>query len=193
MALGELISEYKGRITSVKVLPLDFVDRRMRMHTRKTRPLAQRFLLGSSLVVLEVGLLVQVPRAAARDSQDVPAVRCTVQNVAGAYGFLGSGTNLPNPVGFPEGLVATVGILTFDGQGGWVTTNQSLTVNGQVTTWVSMTGTYTVNPDCSFTTVDAAGNTDAGVFVHDRQEGFFMATVEGVIVTFTMKRIEKKD
>jgi hypothetical protein len=260
MVLGKLISEYQGRITSVKALPFDssgqgvkyevtqvgelsgrlsgrgvgsnfvqlaadgtstakfydafitndgetilaesggmsvprtnpFMDRRVRMHTRKTRPLAQQFLLGSSLVVLAVGLLVQAPRAAARDSPDAPAERCTARNVAGAYGFLGSGTILPNPF-LPEGPIATVGILTFDGQEGWRTTNQSLTVNGQVTTGVSMTGTYTVNPDCTFTLVDAAGNTDAGVFVHDRQEGFFMATVEGVVVTFTMKRIEKKD
>ena len=66
-------------------------------------------------------------------------------------------------------------------------------MNGQVTNEVSMTGTYTVNPDCTFTLIDAADNTDAGVFVQDRQAGFFMATVEGVVVTFTMKRIEKKD
>jgi hypothetical protein len=113
--------------------------------------------------------------------------------VAGTYGFSGSGTILPNLVGLPEGPFATVGILTFDGQEGWRTTNQSLTVNGAVTTGVSMTGTYTVHPDCTFTLIDAAGNTDAGVFVHDRQRGFFMATVEGVIVTFTMERIAKPD
>lgn len=159
---------------------------------RKTCPLVQRFLLGSSLVVLGVGLLVQAPRAAARDLQGAPAVRCTVQNVAGTYGFLGSGTVLPNSAGFPEGPVATVGIQTFDGQGEWVT-NQTLMVNGQVSTGVSLSGTYTVNPDCTFTQVDTAGNTNAGVFVHDRQEGFLMETIEGVSVTFTLKRIGKKD
>ena len=163
------------------------------MHMRRTHPLAQRFLLGSSLVVLGVGLLVQTPRAAARDSQDAPGIRCIVQNVAGTYGFLGSGTVLPNSAGIPEGPAATVGIQTFDGQGEWVTTNHSLMVNGQVTTGVSLSGTYTVNPDCTFTQVDTAGNTSAGVFVHDRQEGFLMETIEGVSVTFTLKRIGKKD
>jgi len=163
------------------------------MHRKRTHLLAQWLLLGSSLVVLAVGSLAQVPRAAAPDSPDAPAGRCTVQHVAGAYGFLGSGTTLPNPAGLPEGLIATVGILTFDGQGHWRTTNQSLTVNGQVATGVSMTGTYTVEPDCTFTLVDDLGNSDAGVFVHDRQEGFFMATVEGVIVTFTMMRMATKD
>ena len=166
------------------------------MHMRKTRPLAQQFLwflLRSSLVVLAVGMTLQVPRAAARDSHDTSAVPCTVQNVAGMYGFLGSGTVLPNSAGIPEGPAVTVGIQTFDGQGWWVTTNHSLMVNGQVATGVSLSGTYTVNPDCSFTQVDTAGNTSAGVFVHDRQEGFLMETIEGVSVTFTLKRIGKKD
>ena len=164
------------------------------MQTRKTRPLAQRFLVGSSLVVLGIGLLIQVPGAAARNSQEATPVGCTVRNVAGAYGFVGSGTILQAPAAHSVGPFATVGILTFDGQGHWGTTNQSLTENGQVTTGVSVTGIYTVNPDCTFTLVeDETGNSDTGVFVHDRQEGFLMATVEGVIVPFTIKRIEKKD
>jgi hypothetical protein len=155
--------------------------------------MAQRFLLGSSLMVLGGGLLLQAASAAARDSHDAPAVQCTVQNVAGPYGFLGSGTVLPNSAGIPEGPAVTVGIQTFDEQGGWVTTNHSLMVNGQVSTGVSLSGTYTVNPDCSFTQVDTAGNTSAGVFVHDRQEGFLMETIEGVSLTFTLKRIGKQD
>ena len=152
MALGALMSAYQGRITSDngKVIRAEsegmslsrtilFMDRRGRMHMRKTRPLVQRFLLVGSLVVLGVGLLVQAPRAAASDSQDAPAVQCTVQNVAGTYGFLGSGTVLPNSAGFPEGPAATVGIQTFDGQGEWVT-HQTLMVNGQVSTGVSPAG-----------------------------------------------------
>jgi hypothetical protein len=85
-----------------------------------------------------------------------------------------------------------VGIQTFDGQGGWVT-HQTLMANGQVSTGVSLSGTYTVNPDCTFTLVDTAGNLNAGVFVHDRQEGFLMELIEGVSVTFTLKRIGKPE
>ena len=58
------------------------------MDRQRTHLLAQWFLLGSTLVVLGISLLVQEPRAAARDSPDALAGLCTVQNVAGAYGFL---------------------------------------------------------------------------------------------------------
>jgi len=164
------------------------------MHTRRTRLLGQRLLLGSSLVVLGIGWLVQEPQVARGGAPNTSVRQCTDRNVAGSYGFSGSGTILSNTLGLPEGLFATVGLLTFDGLGRWETTNQSLTINGQVPMIVSLTGTYTVRPDCTFTTVDdVTGNEDAGVFVHERQEGFFMATGKGIFLTFTMKRIDKKD
>ena len=50
-----------------------------------------------------------------------------------------------------------------------------------------------VQHDCTFTLASDKVNVDAEVFVHDRQEGFFMATVEGVVVTLTMKRIASHD
>lgn len=163
------------------------------MHTHTIRPLVQRFWRGSSLVMLGIGLLVQPPQQAVGGAPNAPDGRCTARNVAGTYGFVGSGTILPHTVGLPEGLFATVGLLRFNGQDRWQTANQSLTINGVVSTGASMAGTYTVQPDCTFTLANDMGNVDAGVFVHDRQEGFFMATVEGVIVTFTMKRVEKQD
>jgi hypothetical protein len=134
------------------------------MDTRKPRSLAQRFVLGGSLVVLGIGLLVQAPRAAAPDSKDAPAAECTVENVAGAYGVLGSGTALPNSAGLPEGLVTTVGVLTFDGQGQWKTTNHTLIVTGQPTFVVSLSGTHTVNSDCIFTLIDTAAGQMMGFY-----------------------------
>ena len=90
------------------------------MHRRTTHPLGQRFLQRSSLVVLGIGLLLQAPRVVARDAQHAPPIRCTVQNVAGSYGLSGNGTIVSNPFGLPEGPVATVGVITFDEQGDWV-------------------------------------------------------------------------
>ena len=163
------------------------------MPARKPSHLARRFLRWSSLVVLGLCLLVQAPGTATANPKDEPVAKYTVQNVAGAYGVLGSGTALQNSAGLPEGLVATVGVLTFDGQGQWKTTNHTLIVTGQPPVEVSLSGNYTVNSDCTFTLIDTAGRANDGVFVLDRQEGFFIETVEGVFVTFTMKRIGKKE
>jgi hypothetical protein len=52
-----------------------------------------------------------------------------------------------------------------------------------------------VHPDCTFTFVDETNNAVqfVGVFVADRDEAWFMATGEGVVVTYAMKRIESKE
>ena len=156
------------------------------------RSLRSRWLLGSSLVVLGVGVLLQTPRGVARDAPEGAAGRCTNRNVAGTYGFVGSGTILANDAGFPEGPVVTVGLQTFDGAGTWVT-QQTLMVNGHVSPGVSLRGSYAVNPDCTFTQEDTAGNTNAGVFVHDRHEAWLMETIDGLSVTVTLKRIRTHD
>jgi hypothetical protein len=162
------------------------------VYTRRASPPAFRFLWWSSLVVLGLGILVQAPGTAVPDPKDESGAKCTAQNVAGAYGFLGSGTALQNSAGLAEGLVATVGVQTFDGRGQWKTTNHTVIVTGQPPFEVSLSGTYTVNADCSFALIDTAGRANDGVFVLDRQEGLFIETIEGVFVTFTMKRIAKK-
>jgi hypothetical protein len=162
------------------------------MYTTSTRLFGPRLLLGSSLVLLGLGGLTQAAPAARRGVPDTAVSQCTDRNVAGSYGFSGSGTVLTNTLGLPEGLLTTVGILTFDGQGRWETTNQSLTLHGQEPVLVSLTGTYAVRPDCTFTLVDdITRNEDAGVFVQKRHEGFFMGLGKGVFLTFTMKRIDK--
>jgi hypothetical protein len=162
------------------------------VHTRRTSLLASRLLWLAGLVVLGLGILVQAPGTAVPDPKDELGAKCTEQNVAGAYGFVGSGTALQNSAGLPEGLVATVGVQTFDGRGQWETTNHTVIVTGQPPFEVSLSGIYTVNADCTFTLIDTAGRANDGVFVLDREEGFFVETVEGVFVTFTMKRIAKK-
>jgi hypothetical protein len=168
------------------------MGRRVGVHTRRASSLAFRFLRWGSLAVLGLGILIQGPGTAVPDPMDGSGAKYTEQNVAGAYGFLGSGTALQNPAGLPEGLVATVGVQTFDGRGQWKTTNHTVIVAGQSPFEASLSGTYTVNADCTFTLIDTEGRANHGVFVLDRQEGFFIETVEGVFVTFTMKRIARK-
>jgi hypothetical protein len=90
--------------------------------------------------------------------------------------------------------VVTVGVLLFDEDGRWVS-HRSTNVNGHFASDVSSEGTYIVDPDCRFSFVDATNTAVqfVGVFVADREEAWFMATGEGVVVTYTMKRIERKD
>src|SRR5882724_12934485 len=58
---------------------------------------------------------------------------CTVENVAGAYGAIGSGTFLPgNAVGVPPGPFATVGRVELDGHGGFLVTSQTASFNGVI-------------------------------------------------------------
>ena len=152
----------------------------------------QWFVLGMSVPILTFGAagLLTGPMANAA----AHSATCTISTVAGAYGLSGHGTIVNNPFGLPEGPVTTVGVLIFDEEGHWVS-HRSTNVNGHFVSDVSGEGTYRVYPDCTFTFVDATNNAVqfVGVFVADREEAWFMATGEGVVVTYTMKRIESKD
>jgi hypothetical protein len=162
------------------------------MPTRRVLTTAPWVVLGISVLIMALGssgLLAGPMENAAANSKT-----CTVSNVAGSYGLSGRGTIVSNPFGLPEGPVATVGVITFDEQGDWVS-HRSTNVNGQFVSGVSQAGTYTVHPDCTFTFVDETNDAVqfVGVFVADRDEAWFMATGEGVVVTYAMKRIESKE
>lgn len=118
---------------------------------------------------------------------------CSMSNVAGSYGMSGSGTIVSNPFGLSEGPVVTVGVITFDDHGFWVS-HRSANVGGQFINDIPNSGRYIVLPDCTFSFVDETNEAIkfVGVFVAGRDEGWFMATGEGVVTTYSMKRIQKK-
>ena len=162
------------------------------MQIRRVLTTTQWLVLGISVLIIvfgSSGLLVGPMGNTAAHSKT-----CTVSNVAGSYGLSGSGTIVSNPFGLPEGPVTTVGVITFDEQGHWVS-HRSTNVNGHFVSSVSQVGTYTVYPDCTFTFVDATNNAVqfVGVSVADRDEAWFMATGEGVVVTYALKRIESQE
>ena len=147
---------------------------------------------------VSIGMLmmpVSVPALWAEPREDAAAHAkiCTPSNVASSYGLAGSGTIVSNPFDLPEGPVVTVGIITFAKDGLWVS-QRSASINGQFIHTIVNTGSYTVYPDCTFTFVDDTNTVVqfVGVFVADREEGWFMATGEGIVNTYTMKRIQKK-
>ncbi len=51
-----------------------------------------------------------------------------------------------------------VGVVSFNGQGRW-STEQTLSLNGQIING-ALTGTYAVNPDCTFTLTNDDGTAD---------------------------------
>jgi len=85
---------------------------------------------------------------------------CSVETLNGDYGTIISGTRpAPPPLsGIPNYVPGTieqvigVGVLTFDGKGGFTqTTNEKGSLSGIVVPNRSGSGTYTVNSDCSGT------------------------------------------
>ena len=119
--------------------------------------------------------------------------KCTLANVAGAYGAYGSGTFLPgNQVGVPPGLFATIGRIELDGQGGFFITSQTASFNGAIVRNITGQGIYTVNPDC---TGQIAVGTDTAnmVFVDSGNEFFATDTTSGLITTFDFKRITRRE
>jgi len=101
-----------------------------------------------TIAVLSSAVLLAIIAPAA------PAATCSTARAAGTYGVSDSGT----VVGI--GPRATVALLTFDAAGG-VKAKVTASLNGSVTE-STLSGTYTVNPDCtgtaSFSEFDQSGN-----------------------------------
>lgn len=85
-----------------------------------------------------------------------PALRadeqCTLRSIAGDYGY--TVTGIRNPFG----PAASVGILHLDRQGN-LTGSQTLSINGTIVQGEVLTGTLTVNDDCTSSTTITVSNT----------------------------------
>ena len=109
---------------------------------------------------------------------------CTVAAAAGTYGFVASGSIAG------VGPIAVTGLLTADRAGNLVV-NSTSSING-MTTPVTLTGTLTVNSDCSITASFSDGSTIAGVIVDGGREVDFIETFPGALAfTGVAKRIKE--
>jgi hypothetical protein len=109
---------------------------------------------------LAIGMLfLQLASPQAANAQVNPdGTGCTVKSIAGPYGFLLSGwTNATGPT-LP---VATLGRLTFDGKGG-ITGTITYVLNGSAAAPETITGTYTMNPDCTGNATVTPANASSG-------------------------------
>jgi hypothetical protein len=104
---------------------------------------------------------------------------CSAASVKGSYAFSCTGT-----VGLPSSPVpqAIVGILTLDGEGG-LSVKATLMQDGGPAVPITPTGTYTVNADCTGSTV-IGGSFHYDIAIFDHRGGFFsIETDPGTQVT----------
>lgn len=106
----------------------------------------------------------------------------------GVYGYVGTGNTFDgNALGFPTGLVSTMGTIAFDGRGNW-SVHEVEVVNGMpVNSDAMFSGTYTVHPDCTFTGTipDLTGGGLNGVAVDHGKQVRAISTIPGVQVNYT--------
>jgi hypothetical protein len=100
-----------------------------------------RSTIASTFVLAVAAALAVAPTAQAADKG------CTNGSLKGTFAYTNTGV-LTAPVS-PAGPFAGVGAQTFDGNGNTTATG-SVSVNGNIFA-VTITGTYTVNPDCTGT------------------------------------------
>ncbi len=159
---------------------------------RRLRPIIIASLLLAGLAFLGTGTrtfntgLVQAVRAS-------PKV-CSLATIRGNYVEFAQGTILVQIPGFPPPpvLFAEVGSLTADGAGNF-SGKLTASVNGEIAS-VTYTGTYTVNPDCTYSDVVSLSS---GLVAHDEgpisgggafQEIHAIQTDPGAVITRTYKR-----
>lgn len=131
-----------------------------------------------ALVILSIILAVPV-MAAAEDNH------CGLK---GTYAFTGFGNTFEgNLLGFPAGVVSTNGTITLDGNGNTFI-REAEVVNGVLLNAAAeYTGTYTLNPDCTFAAslTGVPGPIFVGVVADNGKQIRAMSTVPGVQVNYT--------
>jgi hypothetical protein len=113
---------------------------------------------------------------------------CTLQTVAGTYGFDGQGFL---GIGTPQAVqAAETGVATADGAGNLAGT-VTFSINGNILR-TPFTGTYNVNADCTISEVVSFGTQtrhQEGIVVLDGREIDFIQTDPGSVLTRVAKRV----
>jgi hypothetical protein len=106
---------------------------------------------------------------------------CTNESLVGEFGFTAHGTTLP-ALGLQApltGAFASSGSAIFDGSGHFTLTATS-SFNGVIQGPATVTGTYTVNSDCSYTSKASNGVTFRAVIVNGGHELLILQTTPGL-------------
>lgn len=116
------------------------------------------------------------------------AKSCTNATLSGDFAFTAKGTTLA-ALGLPApltGAFASSGTAEFDGNGHFTLTATS-SFNGVIQGPQTVTGTYSVNADCSYTSQASNGATFRAVIVDSGREILILQTNKGVAITGTAR------
>src|SRR5882762_4804592 len=137
-----------------------------------------------TIIGMTLALGIAVPDAQADEDH-----ACALGSLEGLYGFISTGTLIGVRL-VVNGPIANVGVITFDGEGNL---SQHLTNsrNGVIMP-VDVTGTYTVNPNCTGSWTISNGNTADFVIVASGSEVMFIRTVPGTVITGILSLLRKQ-
>jgi hypothetical protein len=125
----------------------------------------------------------------AAQARDVDNHSCTNAILRGDFAFVAHGTTLPalglNPP--LTGAFASSGSAEFDGFGHFTLTATS-SFNGVIQGPATVTGTYSVNSDCSYTSQASNGVSFRAVIVNGGRELYILQTTPGVVITGVAKK-----
>ena len=116
---------------------------------------------------------------------------CSVASLKGTYAYRRTGVNYD--LGGP---IAQIGVDTFNGDGTRGLLRRTGSQNGRIVDWFDEIpgGSYTVDPDCTGSILDASGTKINNFVVLDGGKGFFLVSTQpGTIVTSEAKRLEVED
>lgn len=115
-------------------------------------------------------------RVLAEDEED----GCTLSSLKGSWASSINGTIIG------VGPIAVLGVTKFDGDGRF-SMDATANIHGNVSSDQTI-GTYTVNQNCTGTTMDSIGNSSTLVIVGDGKEIIAVSTKQGLVATLRLKK-----
>jgi hypothetical protein len=117
-----------------------------------------------------------------------PGARCSVATLRGPYGGLGTGVNVSSPL-VPEGPLALVNLIVFDGRGHLSVPMETMSFGGDVRRLTEpVAATYTVAPDCTGSLSFEGPNDFDFVIVGGGAEVLAIHATPGFVHTVVLKR-----
>lgn len=131
-----------------------------------------------AVAIITLSVILAVPFATAADGN-----HCGLK---GTYAFTGFGNTFEgNLLGFPAGIVSTNGTATFD-RNGDAFVREAEVINGVlINPAAEYSGTYTLNPDCTFTVTLGGIPGFVGVVADHGNQIRAMTMIPGVQINFT--------